>query len=190
MAGTIHSPRYRLSISMAWMTFPFSSCSNASTLGSDQAMKVIRDDICIRVFPESVSGDHLLRSVPPVFTYLVIPAPGVRIAASRSWCIHSRAYLRLTNPTKLYELAAHSVHSITNVPVFHASGFRRIRLRDRKHPTERQKEEFSPGCGDLSLQGNDGRNQRRPGPAVRYLRSWNRGSAWPDREKAWNGSQA
>jgi len=35
----------------------------------------------------------------------------------------------------------------------------------------------NPGCGDLSLQGNDGRNQRRLGPAVRYLRSWNRGSA-------------
>ena len=44
-------------------------------------------------------------------------------------------------------------------------------------PSEREKEEFSPGCGDLSLQGNDRRNQRRLGPAVRYLRSWNRGSA-------------
>jgi hypothetical protein len=41
----------------------------------------------------------------------------------------------------------------------------------------KEKEEFSPGCGDLSLQGNDGRNQRRLGPAVQYLRSWNRGSA-------------
>jgi hypothetical protein len=49
--------------------------------------------------------------------------------------------------------------------------------RDGTHPAEREKEEFSPGCGDLSLQGFDGRNQRRPGPAVRYLRSWNRGWA-------------
>jgi len=37
-------------------------------------------------------------------------------------------------------------------------------------------EEFSPGCGDLSLQGIDGGNQRRLGPSVRYFRSWNRGS--------------
>jgi len=32
----------------------------------------------------------------------------------------------------------------------YSSGFRRIRLRDRKHPAEREKEEFSPGCGNLS----------------------------------------
>ncbi len=43
--------------------------------------------------------------------------------------------------------------------------------------------EFRPGCGDLSLQGTDGRDQRRPGPTIPHLRSWNRGSAWPDREK-------
>ena len=37
--------------------------------------------------------------------------------------------------------------------------------------------------GDLSLQAIDGRNQHRLRPAVRHLRRWNRGSAWPDREK-------
>jgi len=59
----------------------------------------------------------------------------------------------------------------------YSSGLRPIRLRDGKHPAERQNEEFSPGCGDLSLPAIDGRNRCRLGPAVRYLRRWNRGSA-------------
>jgi REP element-mobilizing transposase RayT len=42
---------------------------------------------------------------------------------------------------------------------------------------EREKEQFSPGWGDLSLQGIDGRNQPQLGPAVRHLQSWNRGYA-------------